>query len=544
MEIKTTFLFIISILNSFLALLVVLGQKNLVGKVFGLFVVLLSFWSLGLALFLNATSVDSAYFFANSYYVIGATFVSLFLLFSRVFPAKKKFDALDFFIVVTPSIFLSILFLSNKYLFLKDITLNGTQKSVSIDTVNYAFFLIFLFIYLSAAFENLLNGYRKATNHIEKAQYRFIIVGTSVAWFFGIIFNIILPWFNNYSYIWLGPIFTIIMIISIAYAVVKHHLFNLKVIATEIITFLMWIGILIRTFLSVETSDLIVNSVFLVLTTIFGILLIRSVLKEVESRERIEHLAGELAGANQQLQELSRQKTEFLSMASHQFRSPLTAIKGYSSMLLEGSFGAMGEKVSGAVDKIFQSSQLLVSVIDDFLNISRIELGKLKFHFEATDLGRLLRETIESQKPAIEKTGLSFTLTMDKKKDFTATLDSEKIRQVVLNLLDNALKYTSGGKVHISLSRNDGVILLSIQDTGAGISPENIDGLFEKFNRADAAKAKTSGTGLGLYIAKNIVDAHNGTIWAESAGKGKGATFTISLPAGVQEKLLSQNALQ
>lgn len=541
-ELQIIVLSIIAILNAFLSLVIVVGQKNIVGRIYSVFAVLLSFWALGLAGFIYTQTPDLALFFANSYYIIGTAFVCLFLLFSRIFPNKIRLTADDYALILLPVVLISLFFIFNKNLFLLEIIQNENGKDVILDKNNYFFFIIFLSIYLGSAFRNLTEGYKSSYSVVEKTQFAFIIFGTSIAWLFGVVFNIVLPWFGNYRYIWLGPIFTIFMIVSIGYAIAKHHLFNAKVIATEIITFLLWIGILIRTLTSNNAQDWIINSVILALTSIFGILLVRSVLREVESRERIEHLAEELAKANAQLQELSRQKTEFLSMASHQFRSPLTAIKGYSSMLLEGSFGKMSKKVGDAVDKIFQSSQLLVSVIDDFLNISRIELGKLKFRFEVTDLRKLVVDILESERPTIEKTGLAFKLAVADGQDYTATVDSEKIRQVILNILDNALKYTPTGSVSVSLHRRGKNIEFAVADTGAGISPENILRLFEKFNRADAAKVKTNGTGLGLYIAKNIIDAHGGRIRAESEGIGKGSTFRIELLAGKQEELLKQNA--
>ena len=266
--------------------------------------------------------------------------------------------------------------------------------------------------------------------------------------------------------------------------------------------------------------------------------------KEVAHVEQVEGLVSELNktndklwAANDKLQELDKLKTEFVSMATHQLRSPLTAIKGYASMLLENSFGPVETKARGAMEIIFQSSQKLVHVIEDFLNITRIELGTMKYEKIQFDFSSLVNNVVTELKPNIEKRRLKFSVEVAPKVNFHVTGDSGKLSQVVSNLIDNAIKYTpplsTGGEpgtIRILLDRVKEKIRLVVADNGAGIPAATIPKLFQKFIRADdAGKLNITGTGLGLYVAKQIVEAHNGKIWAESDGPGRGSRFVVEV---------------
>ena len=245
----------------------------------------------------------------------------------------------------------------------------------------------------------------------------------------------------------------------------------------------------------------------------------------------------QLTVANEKLKELDIKKTEFVSIASHQLRSPLTAIKGYSSMVLEGSFGEISDKVRGAVDRVFQSSQKLVLVIEDFLNISRIELGTMKYEWSDFDFRETVEGVVRDMCQTVEKNGLKLLFDYDTNLKYLVHGDLGKLTQVVSNLIDNAVKYTPAspadgklGIIKVKLEKKLDKVRLSVADTGIGINEETMSKLFEKFSRAsDAGKTNIAGTGLGLYVAKQIIDAHKGKIWAESEGVGKGSTFVVEI---------------
>lgn len=242
-------------------------------------------------------------------------------------------------------------------------------------------------------------------------------------------------------------------------------------------------------------------------------------------------LYAQITAANEKLRELDRQKTEFVSIASHQLRSPLTAIKGYSSMILENTYGEVNEKLRQPIQNIFDASQRLVNIIEDFLNVTRIELGKMKYEITTFNWRDLTEKLVTEMRPTVERKGIALTFSAGEG-NFLIAADVGKISQVISNLVDNAMKYTNQGSISVSLASDEGTVRLSIKDTGVGIPAETVPKLFEKFVRADdAGKVNYSGTGLGLYVAKQMVEAHGGKIWAESEGVGKGSTFTVELPA-------------
>ena len=278
---------------------------------------------------------------------------------------------------------------------------------------------------------------------------------------------------------------------------------------------------------------LIIFSLFIIIIRMSG----KQLQKETTHREKIEGLMTKLNESNdklwitnEKLKELDRMKTEFVSMATHQLRSPLTAIKGYSSMILENSFGPVEEKARGAVDVIFQSSQKLVKVIEDFLNITRIELGTMKYDQSEVDFKALVESVAKELRINVEKKGLQFSFEADEAGDYKLIGDSGKLAQVVGNLIDNAIKYTPEGWIKVNLNHNGDKIRMTISDSGVGMVAEVIPKLFQKFIRADdAGKVNITGTGLGLYVVKQIVEAHQGKVWAESDGVGKGSRFIVEL---------------
>jgi len=233
--------------------------------------------------------------------------------------------------------------------------------------------------------------------------------------------------------------------------------------------------------------------------------------------------------ANKELRRMEKQKTEFVSIASHQLRTPLTAIKGYASMLLEGSFGKISSGVREAVEKIYKSNQVLVVIIGDFLMVSRIEQGRMVYDFNTVELSDIVKEVVKEVEPDAEGKGLKIQINIEYNESFIINADYTKMKQVIHNIFNNAIRYTEKGFIKILLSKNqeNQKLRIAISDTGMGINKEMIPKLFKKFSKGRKSKL---GSGIGLYIAKEIITAHKGRIWAQSDGSGHGATFFVELP--------------
>ncbi len=248
-------------------------------------------------------------------------------------------------------------------------------------------------------------------------------------------------------------------------------------------------------------------------------------------QKEVERQTKSLREANIKLQELDRAKSEFLSLASHQLRTPLTAIKGYISMLLEGFWGNVNEKQEHILKNVYLSNERLIKLVEDLLTVSRLESGRLRYTFRPISLERIVEEMVRNFKPIAEKKGLYLKYIKPEKLLPKVKADSLKIRQVIQVLIENSIHYTKKGGATIHFETKKGKVVFVIQDTGVGISPEDQLVLFEKFSRGKGmSKMYTEGTGLGLYLAAKFVKAHHGRIWVKSEGIGKGSTFYVELP--------------
>lgn len=310
----------------------------------------------------------------------------------------------------------------------------------------------------------------------------------------------------------------------------QYNSFNLKSWNQQILAFVLVIMVSSQLLFVNGKVDLVLNVITLVGSFSLVYFLDRSIKIEMADKARIEELAKSLAEKNIKLKELDEQKSEFISLASHQLRGPLTAIKGYASLILEGDYGKLEPETKEAVETIYRSTQALVVLVGDYLDVSRIEQGNMKYDFTDFDLKLTVKNVVNEMLPPVQMGNL--TLTFDETPgDFLVHADEGKIKQVITNLIDNATKYTTTGGVVVSLTRNQkDNLLISVKDTGVGIKPEVMPRLFERFSRApDASKTNILGTGLGLYVARRMIEAHRGKIWAESEGENKGSTFYIEL---------------
>jgi signal transduction histidine kinase len=237
---------------------------------------------------------------------------------------------------------------------------------------------------------------------------------------------------------------------------------------------------------------------------------------------------------NKRLVELDKLKNEFVSVASHELRTPMTAIKSYLWMALEGKGGQLNEKQKYYIQRGYNSVDRLIRLVNDMLNISRIESGKITIDLQSTDLFKMTQEVVDEVLLRAKEVGVS--IEMQKPESLPHVLaDPDKIKEVLFNLIGNSLKFTpQGGTITISFSQEDDFIKTAVEDTGAGIGSEDLKKLFQKFGLIEGSyitnQTSTSmGTGLGLYICRSIIDLHHGEIKAESQGRGKGSTFSFTL---------------
>lgn len=268
-----------------------------------------------------------------------------------------------------------------------------------------------------------------------------------------------------------------------------------------------------------------------IVALIFGVLFIIQSWVRGRQSKAINKLAVELKSANIRLTQLDRIKSEFLSFASHQIKAPMSIIKGYATLMIDGTYGIVNPQVKEIGNKIKKSTDRIITFVDTFLDLRRIQEGKVEYQYDTVDLGQLVASIVGELQTLAQAKHITLMLA-PMPRAWNVSIDVQRMRQVFQNILENAIKYTDKGSVVVTLSDDIDPHQVEIQvtDTGRGLSADLIPQLFEQFTRDATIAKEIAGTGLGLYIAKQIVTGHKGTIWARSPGLGRGSTFGIILP--------------
>ena len=504
------------------------GKEDKNGQGYLIVILAILLWSFSMISYRSADNVHDSVIWARLLYAMATFAATGFLYFSFVFLNENvKFGIYK----KLTAAFLNglFLFLSLTQFVVKDVLIPEQGEKIIEWGTLYPFYVIYISGMFLWGFINLYRKYKLAEG-MERTQLSYVFWGYFIGANLAVASNLLLPSFNYFKFNWLGQIFTTIMVGFTTYAILKHHLLNIKVITTEIFVILVSMTLLLRALFSATPNEIIFNvSIFLGVAS-FGILLIRSVLKEVDQREKLEVLTTQLETANTELKRVDAAKSEFVSIVSHQLRTPLTAVKGYISMMIEGTYGKMQEIQSATLQKVFQSAEHLITLVNDLLNMNRIEEGRIIYEFKAVDMAQMVDDAVfEFKNMAGDK---KLNLTWIKPHGLPmAWADADKIRQVVVNFIDNAIKYTAAGGVNVLLKLENDYLVYQVSDTGVGMGPEEKARLFKKFERGEGGRLMyTGGTGLGLYVAKLMTEAHHGEISGASEGKDKGSTFGIKIP--------------
>lgn len=531
-------LIVITVLvNSVLGIVIYLrDRKNLINKIFSGIVACIVIWIFSILMHRTAADASKAFFWVKVANGITGFIPVLFLGFSFVYPKKRReiSTKLKLFFLTIPIVFVILGFLN---LIAGGVKVEGSFYSPEPGRL-YSLFVIYFIILFLLSFLNLFKSYKESVG-LEKTQIKYLFAGTLATTLIAIATNLIFPNFGVTLLTDIGPAATIIMVALTSYGILKHHLFDIRVIATELLVGLVSLVLLVELLLAESWSTAALKIVILAAFVYLGISLIRSVLKEIERRRKLEELTQKLRDANERLKRLDKTKSEFVSIASHQLRTPLTAVKGFISMLLDGSYGKLPRKVKDPIRSVFNSNERLIRLVNDLLNVSKIEAETVVLLPEKVSVVDVVKSVVKEL--AVEAKKKDLILRFEKPKSLPEiTIDRDKIRQAVMNLVDNAIKYTSQGYVKVGayvkeadavLPLAQNTIVVAIKDTGEGMEKGEIERLFQSFSRGAAgSRLWTEGAGLGLYVAKKFVEMHGGKVWAESEGKKKGSTFFIELP--------------
>jgi len=483
------------------------------------------FWSLANYFSLNADS-EIILFWVRLVLFFAAPHAVIFFLFVHNFPNRNLVFSKAIFGVVIFILVLTMAATVSRYVFSGINIVQG--QAVPKAGLLMPLFGVVVLGSLVSAIALIIKKYTGA-KETERTQWKYMLVGVSLSYILLVVTNFIfVVALSNTYFIKFGPLFMLPAVFGMGYAILRHELLNVKTIATEILTFAILSISLFEVFVAGNFWELILRIGLFCLFFLFGIFLIRSVLMEVEQRQKLEILSKQLGEANEKLKELDHLKSEFLSFASHQIKAPLAAIKGFATFIYDGTYGEVSEKAKEAAHKIKDSTNRMVQLVTDFLNVRKIEEGRMEYKFEKIDVASMVEELFEELKPLAQNKKLDFSLEAVKGGGWING-DAQNIRQVFQNLIENAVKYTDSGFVKVKTESYAGNFTFSVSDSGHGISKELLSHLFEEFRRESATK-QIEGSGLGLFIAREIVMAHHGEIWVESDGPGKGSKFLVKIP--------------
>ncbi len=385
----------------------------------------------------------------------------------------------------------------------------------------------------------------RSHEYSKKIQARYILVGFLIAGTTALTVNLLL---YNTLPTWAARIgiYSIFFIsATTAYSISRLQLFNLRIATAEILTSALVLFSFSQIFLARSILELIFRVLFFAIVSFFGFSLIRSISREHKisnevislnadlSRKNIKlkKMAQDLRRVNDHLRELMESKTEFLHVASHQLRTPLTNLRGLWDLSQDKRQNLSLAQRADISMRINSSVNQLNNIVNDLLEAMNLEGGALNFKFENINVFDLVEDASKVLSLKYKEKGLDLVLTKPPKKIPFIRGDREYLKQVFINLLDNAEKYTPKGKVTVTISLTEKSLNIIFEDTGIGVSPEEKDKLFEKFYRGNrSTNVHADGSGLGLFIVKKIISAHGGSVNVKSAGINKGAAFTVQLP--------------
>jgi signal transduction histidine kinase len=383
---------------------------------------------------------------------------------------------------------------------------------------------------------------------------------------------------SDYEYVWAGPLMAFVVVYVILYAAYKHHLLNIEAITAEILAGSLWIFIVLRTLLSIKSQGVFADIGLLILSSIIGLFLIRSIKREVSARKKSSSLARDLEKANdlltslnstlsekvaeqtaevrkafelekharRELEKLNETKDQFIMITQHHLRTPVTSIRWELEAMLGGTYGAFSPEQRAALQDTNTAVGRLTRIVDDFLNITALKVGSQILNIETGNLKPLVEDVLAELKIDIEKMHLTVNCGKSGGKgasDGTNStgkanvwpdlqIDASKMREVLLIILENAVKYNvDHGSIDVTTDSKDDYFEMIVKNTGFGLTSEDKEKLFNRlfYRGTEAQKANPIGMGIGLSVARAIVRAHKGLLEICSRDDSKGVVVKLRM---------------
>lgn len=311
----------------------------------------------------------------------------------------------------------------------------------------------------------------------------------------------------------------------IAYCIIKFRAFDAKVITAEVLVVMLGVAVVSMSALEAISNVRIVAAVTFILVCIVGYILVKNVRREIEQRELIEK-------QEKELEQINKQQENLLAFISHEVKGYLAKSQAAFAGIMQGDYGEVNPRLKAMADSGLTDMRKGVDMVADILDASNLRKGTVAYEKRVFDFKTIIEEIVHDLQSTAQKKGLSLHFSASAGSYALLGDEAKMRRHVIRNLIDNSIHYTQSGSITVSLSRNDSTIHFSVKDTGVGITKEDMQNLFtEGGHGKDSVKVNADSTGYGLFIAKQVTEAHGGKIWAESKGQGTGSEFIVELPA-------------
>ncbi len=388
-------------------------------------------------------------------------------------------------------------------------------------SVYYTYFLEAVFIALILIKTGMVLA--KKTYIGRRVRLSLVSLGTSILLFSFLIANFLGTFTGDYVTSQYGHIAVPVFAAFLAYLTIKYESFEPRILLIDTLVVALFILLLSVLFATDDNYQIYANIMAFLIMIPLGYSLTTGIRKEVKARKEIEVLAHNLETSN-------KQQIILIHFITHQIKGFVTKSRNIFSVILDGDTGLVPETMKPMLQEGLKSDTKGVATIQEILNAANIKSGKVEYKKESFDLKALVEEVIHDLRAAAEAKGLTLAVSTGTE-PIMYPGDKGQLVNALKNLIDNSIKYTPKGEIRIALAQEGTLIRFSVADDGIGITPEDMAHLFtEGGHGANSTKINVESTGFGLYIVKNIIEAHNGKVWAESEGEGKGSKFIVELP--------------
>jgi signal transduction histidine kinase len=492
--------------------------KSVTNRTFLYFSILTAIWGISNYLEYRFTTVEATLWALRFHLFISTLHAFFFFQLAYVFPRKEVIFPRWYRYILTPIV------ASVMVLVLTPLVFSGIAALAPVGQVTRATpgpgIVLFMFTAFGLLISSLVILFRRTMKAVgvERRQLSMLSIGMFLMVILILTFNVVLPnVFSNRSFIPLAALFIFPFVVMTFYAIYRHHLFNLEVATTAFLGFMVTVFTFVNVLYSTDTSAVVIN------ITAFLIVLIGSI--------RIVQDTVSLKKLTKELQDINDRQEGLIHFIGHEVKGFLTKSEGAFAALVDGDFGVLEDGMKPFVEHALAESRQGADSVATILKAANLKKGTVTYTKEPFDLKALVAEAVEKESLAAKQKGLELSFAAAEG-SYQMTGDRAQINDHVLrNLIDNSINYTPSGSIKVSLKKENNKLIFAVKDTGIGITDEDKKRLFtEGGHGADSIRVNVHSTGYGLFIAKSIVEAHGGTVRAESEGAGKGSTFIAEFP--------------